>query len=176
MRVTLVAALAVAAAVSSLSPASVRSANAQGGRQRSGDGRSGAPRVLSEEDKERTRIRLGITKEQQAKIEALHADMSEKRRDIGSKMRDLYRKLSDLYDSYDYDRDEARKTRREIGVTQLRMLALQGENEDSLRRILNREQFQRLRDMIKEQFEKMRSSMRQRPGADGGPSTRPAAP
>ena len=130
----------------------------------------GGQRPGTEEEKEKARVRIGMTKEQQAQIEALYAGTDQQMRDIGGRMRDLYRQLRTLYDSYDFDRRQAGDIRKEIADLHRKILHLHYDNEEKLRRILNREQFQRLRELMKEEWRNHRRDFdrgRGRPGAPG---------
>jgi len=117
----------------------------------------------SEEDKEKVRLRIGMTKEQQSQIEALYAQSDQQRREIGLKMRDLFRQLEeDCYEHYDFDRSKATAIRKEIVGLHKRILLLRADNEEKLRRILNRDQFRRLRELMREQREQFRKQWERR--------------
>src|SRR5579884_3987130 len=74
--------------------------------------------------------RIGITSQQQKQLEALFAESKRQRQAIRS-------------------RQQARAIREEIVAQHRRLLDLYAENETKLRRILNREQFERLRAQLK---------------------------
>ncbi|HZO91171.1 MAG TPA: periplasmic heavy metal sensor [Chthonomonadaceae bacterium] len=93
--------------------------------------------------------RIGITSQQQKQLEALFAESKRQRQAIRSRQHALYRELRSLYDSYDFDPQRARAIREEIVAQHRRLLDLYAENETKLRRILNREQFERLRAQLK---------------------------
>src|SRR5437870_4512448 len=95
----------------------------------------------SPEEKERARLRIGITPQQQAEIENLFKQTGQERRAINARMHDLYHQLHLLYDAYDLDRRKARAVRDEIMTLNRRILTLHADTEEKLRRILNREQF-----------------------------------
>jgi Spy/CpxP family protein refolding chaperone len=119
--------------------------------------RGGGQRGPSEEERERIRLRIGITKEQQAQIEQLYTETDQKRREVGIRMRELYHQLFTLYDNYDFDRNLARAIRRELTELHRRTLWIHAENEEKLRKILTKEQFDKLRTLMKEKLEEWRS-------------------
>lgn len=120
-----------------------------------------------------TVARLGLTKEQQTQIEAFYTESDRQQRELMTKMRDLYHQLYTVYDNYDYDKNQASSIRREIGMLYKKRLTLTGENEDKLRRILNREQFDKLRALMKEQKEQRDHRMNDR--RQPRPSQKPEA-
>lgn len=123
---------------------------------RSSVGPPGFQRGPSEEEKERIRLRIGITKEQQQQIEALYMETERQKGEVFAKMRELYAQLESLYDAYDFDRNQARTLRREITRQHVQIMMIHLDNEEKLRRILTREQFEKLRAMMREAREKMR--------------------
>lgn len=125
-------------------------------------------RLPTEEEKERMRQRIGITKEQQNQIEALFMQTEQQKREIGMRMRELFRQQYALYENYDFDREQATAIRKEIMSLHRRTLLLHAENEEKLRRILNRDQFTRLRAMLKEQREQWRRDWERRRGPGPG--------
>jgi len=92
---------------------------------------------------------IGITAEQQKKLEAFFAASGQQRRAVGSHLHSLYHELETLYDSYEFDAQRALDLRKQIVEQQGRLLALHGDNEIKLRQILNAEQFARLRAQMK---------------------------
>jgi len=121
-----------------------------------------ANRGPSDEEKETIRLKIGITKDQEAKIEALHTETDQKLNDVMAKTRDLYKQLTALYDSYDFDRNQARNLRQQLTALHRRMLDIHADNEEKLRRILSRDQFEKLRQLLKEYWEKTRQERAQR--------------
>lgn len=147
---TLICLLALTCAV-------VLPAAGQGGRDdQRGPGRSAQGRGRpTEEERERSRVKLGITRDQQNQIEALYDDYNRQMRDIMGKLREAYKALHTLYEAYDYDKEQARRLRREIVVQRRRTVELHATTEDKLRTILNKEQFERMRRMMREERERM---------------------
>ena len=115
-----------------------------------------AQREPSEDEKERTRIRIGITREQQKELEAALADARRQETEIHTKTRELYGQLFAQYDIYDFSRDDAKKIRREIGKLHHRRMLIHAETQEKLRRILTREQFDRMTQLTREKYEKWR--------------------
>lgn len=114
-------------------------------------------RPIPDDDKEKTRLRIGITKEQQDQIEAIYAETDRNRREIGKKLRDSFHQLmTSCYDNYDYDRNQAMALRKEIMRAHRRLLDIHADNEEKLRHILNKEQFDKLRALMKERWERQR--------------------
>jgi Spy/CpxP family protein refolding chaperone len=132
---------------------------------------SGPPRPFfdSPEEKERVRLRIGITKEQQAQIEAAHQELDQKRRELGARLWEQYRKLGAVYTAYDFDRQQAKAIRREIFSLHRQILDLHAENEERLRKILSKEQFERFQAVMKETFERLRNDRASRRGGPSGP-------
>ncbi|HXG24294.1 MAG TPA: Spy/CpxP family protein refolding chaperone [Chthonomonadales bacterium] len=118
--------------------------------------RGGGQRGPTEEEREKIRLRIGITKEQQTQIEQLYVETDQQRREIGRRMHMLYRQLFTLYDNYDFDRNQARAIRRELTDLHRRTLWLHAENEEKLRKILTKEQFDKLRALMREKRDEWR--------------------
>lgn len=123
----------------------------------------------SPEEKEKVRLRIGITKEQQAQIEAAHQELDQKRKELGSKLWEEYRRLGALYSAYDFDRAQAKLIRHEIFSLHRQILDLHAQNEERLRKILTKEQFERFQAVMKETFDRMRSERNSRRGGSGFP-------
>ena len=102
------------------------------------------------EEREAARQRMGITVQQQSQIDDIYKDAETKRRAAGATLHDLYDQRRALYDSYSIDQAKERDLRRQIVKQQDLMLKIQNETEIRLRGILNKEQFDRLRQMMKE--------------------------
>lgn len=120
-------------------------------------------RPQTDEEKERARVRIGITLEQQEKIEALYAETSALRKDAFGKLRETFKQLYTLQDTYEFDRMQSKVLSREIMGIHRKLLGIQLDNEEKLRKILNKEQFEKLRAMMKEEREKRERERRPRP-------------
>jgi Spy/CpxP family protein refolding chaperone len=115
-----------------------------------------AQREPSEDEKEKARIRIGITREQQQQIEAIFADARRQEGEVHQKTRELYRQLFELYDSYEFDRQAAKKVRWEIGAQNRKRMLIHAESQERLRRVLSKDQFERMIQHGKEMREKWR--------------------
>lgn len=128
-----------------------------------------AQRPPSEDEKEKMRVRMQITKEQQAQIEAVFTDEQKQERDIRTRERELWHQLYILYGQFDFDRNQALAIRKELGSLFRKRIMLHAETQEKLRKILTREQFDRMMAAMKEQREKWMKE-HPRPGPGGGPS------
>jgi hypothetical protein len=123
----------------------------------------------SEEEKERNRIRIGISKDQQAEIDRVFRDSDQLMQEIRKKFGDLSKQLYALYDNYDFDRAQAQAIRRDLLRLHKRMADIHAENEEKLRHIMNREQFERMRAIVRESMESHRKEWEER-RKRGGPT------
>ena len=112
-----------------------------------------AQRPQSEEEKEKVRLRIGMTREQQAQIEALWAETDRQAKELGEKQSEYRKQLDSLYDQFDYDRTAASGLRREITILYRKRLLLFADNQERLRKILSKDQFERLCTMVREKRE-----------------------
>lgn len=133
-------------------------------------GPQGPPKPSQEEEKERRRLRIGITKEQEAQLDALWNEHGPKRKEVIEKMRDALKKLGEVYDNYEFDREQARALRREIVGLHARTMLLHLEAEEKIRKILTKEQFDKMRALMKEEWRQRMPSRPHGPrGGSGGP-------
>jgi len=129
----------------------------------------------TEEEKEKARVRIGLTKEQQADIDKVFRDSDVLMREIRTRFGELSKQLYGLYDSYDFDRAQAQSIRKELLKLHRRMGDIHADNEEKLRRIMTREQFDRMRKLMNEARDQMRKAweeQRKRRG-EGAPAGRP---
>jgi Spy/CpxP family protein refolding chaperone len=125
-----------------------------------------------DDEKEKIRVRIGITPQQQQQIDDLYnetrARMDEVRKSMGEKQKALW----DVYGNYDIDETAARSLRIEILKLHRKFGEIQADNERKLRTILSREQFEKLRQVMKEQWEAKRKQFEERRAnrPAGGPS------
>ncbi len=108
----------------------------------------------SDRDRERARQRIGISRDQQRQIEALYKETEGEKRKMRGWIENRYRELDRLHESYVFDRGHARNLVNIISRLQQRLLGLHLETEEKLRRILTREQFDRMRAQLREEREK----------------------
>jgi Spy/CpxP family protein refolding chaperone len=121
----------------------------------------------TEEEKERNRIRIGISREQQGEIDKVFRDSDQQMQEIRKRSGDLSRQLYGLYDAYDFDRVQAKAIRKELLMLHKRMTDIHADNEEKLRHIMNREQFERMRAIVKEDWKKRREAW-ERQRSNGG--------
>lgn len=133
---------------------------------------SGFQRPPTDEEKEAVRVRIGISKDQQAQIEAAWAENRRQSEELSKKMNDLRRQLYGLYENYDYDRAQADGLRHQTQVLYRKRLEVFGQTQEKMRKILSRDQFNRLQAIMREQREKMRRDWESRRGP-GGPGRGP---
>ena len=128
-----------------------------------------APQRPTDEEKENNRKRLGISIQQQQQIDDLYKETGARMAEVRKAMGDRQRELWDVYGNYDIDEARARSLRMEIIKLHRKMGEIHADNERRLRQILSREQFGKLRELMKEQFEKRRQDFERRRGRPGGP-------
>lgn len=100
--------------------------------------------------------RIGISASQQRAVENLFAEAGKARNAGHARLFELFGQLHTLYASYDLDMGRVTAARSEILALQQKMLAGHLDTEVRLRRILNREQFERLRAMMRAEHESHR--------------------
>jgi len=131
-----------------------------------------APRLgPSDAEKERARLRIGITKEQQQQLESILEETGKQTRAVYDQLREKHKQLQALYDEYEIDRAKERTVIREIARLRLRLLQIHSEHETKVRQVLNKEQHARLRALMKEAMESAQRRWRERfppppPGTD----------
>jgi hypothetical protein len=130
----------------------------------------------SEAERERVRVRIGLTKAQGRRIEQIHEDTERQKQVIVSRMREVYRQLRSLYDEYSYDRRKAEVLRKEILALHARRLELFGQNEEQLRRIMSRDQFAKMRAMMQEEWQKREHRSDRRPPSNRDEMPPPGRP
>jgi Spy/CpxP family protein refolding chaperone len=118
------------------------------------------------EEKEAWRVRVGISKEQQGRLDQLFIETDRKMTENRNKFRQAWSELNDIMGKYDYDKAAAKQKRRDIMKLHWEMQQIHAQNEDKLREVLTREQFDKMRAVIKEDMEKRRKDFenRRRPG------------
>lgn len=130
-----------------------------------GQGRPHGKPPMSQADKDKFRQRIGLSVQQQTQMDAVFEEMGRERRPLGEKLRELHKQRHDLLSAYTMDRSKEKSLRAEITALYGRMLQLHTESEEKMRRIMNREQFERLQQMMREK--KSEDGNRSRRGKDG---------
>jgi Spy/CpxP family protein refolding chaperone len=105
---------------------------------------------MSPEEREKIRVRLGISEKQQNQLEQSFFETMDKRGELGKRLRQLFEAREKLYETYEIDRAKERSIRNEIANIQNQFLVLHLESEEKVRRILNREQFARFQEWREE--------------------------
>lgn len=136
---------------------------------RGGGPRFGQPPTLSPEEREKFRQRLGISAQQQEQMDTLFNDSFKQRRVLGEKLGELFKQRSEISDVYDFDKKRDWALRRDIERIYSQLLRIHSDSEEKLRRILNREQFDRLRALRAEAMRTHRENRRP-PGQGKGRS------
>jgi len=120
---------------------------------------------------------IGINSQQQKQLEDVFSKAGPKRRAIQARMHELYDELHQLYDTFTLDQKKAKALREQILEQQRQMMDLFAANEMQLRLILNPDQFQRLKALLKsEREQRQRDHNRRMPdnrGFGGDHSVRP---
>lgn len=131
----------------------------------------GGPHGPSPEEKEKIRLAVGMSKDQQNQIEAIYAEGHRLEGESRKKSGELMKQLRKLTDSYSYDRKQAEAIRRELCDNYRQRLQIHADIQDKVRKVLNREQFDKLTELANARFEQMRKDWQQRrgPGGPGGP-------
>jgi Spy/CpxP family protein refolding chaperone len=96
---------------------------------------------------------IGINAHQQKQLEEVFSKAGPKRRAIQAKLHELYDELHQLYDTYTFDQQKANSLREQILEQHRQLMALFAANEVKLRGILNPDQFQRLKALLKSEWE-----------------------
>ncbi len=125
-----------------------------------------------EEEKEKNRIRVGLTKEQQARLEDMFKASKDQLDELYKKQREKREELSTVFKEYKYDRSKANSIRRDLQDIRNQISDVLDKSEDNIRRIMNKTQFDRFQQMLQEQRDLRRKSRGDRsggPGAPGGP-------
>lgn len=124
---------------------------------------SGDARHLTPQEREAARQRIGITLEQQSRIEAVYTQTDQRRRALRQQLRDLYHQLHDLYSNYHFDRNRSAALRQQIVDLHAQQLKLHEENEEKLRRILTPDQFERLHAEMNAARQRREGQRREKP-------------
>ena|SRR5579884_2903619 len=105
-------------------------------------------------DEETQPIRIGLSSQQQKELDSFFSASHRQRQQMRGHLRDLYHELHHVYDGYEFDAKRAEVLRREIAALQQQLLDVYAENEVRLRKILNRDQFDRLRAELRAERER----------------------
>jgi Spy/CpxP family protein refolding chaperone len=101
-------------------------------------------------EREKARQQIGISVQQQEQLTRLYAEADRKEKAIGKDLHDLYRQQRTLYSAYVIDHGQERELRKKIEQMHSQLLQLHADTEDGLRKLLTREQFERLNAAVKD--------------------------
>ena len=104
----------------------------------------------SEREREKARQQIGISVQQQEQLTRLYAEADKKEKAAGKELHDLYRQQRTLYSAYVIDRVQGRDLRKKIEQMHSQLLQIHADTEDGLRKLLNRDQFERLNAALQE--------------------------
>ncbi len=107
---------------------------------------------MSPEQKNALRLKIGLSVQQQAQIDAVFEEMGRQRKPISDKLRDLHKQRHELLTSYTIDRSKEKSLRAEITSLYGKLLQMHTESEEKIRRIMTREQYERLQQMMREKM------------------------
>ncbi|GBC94941.1 hypothetical protein HRbin16_00726 [bacterium HR16] len=121
-------------------------------------------------DREALFARLNLTPQQRTRLTNLMNETEEKLRQLLTKLHEQRMQLMQLYQQYQFDEREAQRLIRSINQVQADLLRVHHENQKQLRRILDKEQFERWNQWWKERmfFPPSKGDWKRR-GRDGKP-------
>lgn len=134
-------------------------------------------RFPSEEEREKIRVRVGMTKEQQAQVEAIFTEERKLETESRKKTGELYKQLQQNLDVYDNDKVAAANLRKEICRLYRERIMIHANAQEKLRKVLTKEQFDKMTEMAHEWQNKWRERRGNfgpgRPGGPPNPGTNP---
>ena len=133
--------------------------------------RFGPPPLFTAENKEKVRQQIGITLEQQARIEALYAENDCLRTALRARLSDRMRESRALYNNYAIDTTQETALRQEITKIQDNLFQSRMDTERKLRDILTREQFARLHVLLNQRRERSHHDFRSHRSHSPSPDT-----
>lgn len=103
-------------------------------------------------DREALFARLNLTAQQRTQLVNLMNETEEKMRRLLTKLHEQRMQLIQLYQQYQFDEKTAQRIIQSINQTQADLLKVHHENQKQLRRILDKEQFERWNQWWKERM------------------------
>jgi Spy/CpxP family protein refolding chaperone len=122
------------------------------------------------------RIRLGITTEQQKRLETVLSNGGTQRKAIQDRLHSLYHELHELYETYSFNKQQAQQLQDQIVIEHRKMLTLFAENESKVRDVLTPKQFDKLRAEMRAERERHRREHPPQPGWNGDHPPHPDGP
>lgn len=101
-------------------------------------------------EREKARMQIGISVQQQEQLTRLYAEADKREKAIGKELHGLYEQQRALYSVYLIDHNQERELRKKIEQMHSQLLQLHADTEDGLRKLLTREQFERLNAALKD--------------------------
>ncbi len=132
-------------------------------------GPGGPPPGPSPEEREKIRVAVGMTKDQQNQVEAIYHDGWKREEDLRKKSGELGKQLKLIYDTYNYDKSQAAGIRKEMCALYHQRMAIHAETQDKIRKVLTKEQFDKLTEQANLMFEANMKKWRERGRGFGGP-------
>lgn len=115
-------------------------------------GREGRPPVSPSFDRESLFNRLNLTPQQRTRLTALMNEMEGKMRQLLTRLHEQRMQLAQLYEHYDIDERAAQRLQSNIRQIQGEILKIHHEHQTQLRKILDRDQFERWKQWWKERM------------------------
>lgn len=115
-------------------------------------GMGGQPPTPPSFDREALFARLNLTSQQRTQLINLMNETEEKIRQLLTKLHEQRMQLMQLYQQYQFDEKAAQRIIQSINQTQAELLKVHHENQKQLRRILDKEQFERWNQWWKERM------------------------
>lgn len=103
-------------------------------------------------DREALFAKLNLTAQQRTRLINLMNETEEKIRQLLTKLHEQRVQLMQLYQQYQFDERAAQRIMQSINQTQAELLKVHHENQKQLRRILDKEQFERWNEWWKERM------------------------
>ncbi len=115
-------------------------------------GQEGQPPPPPTFDRESLFNRLNLTPQQRTRLTALMNEMEEKMRQLMTRLHEQRMRLAKLYEQYDLDERAAQRLLSGIRQVQEEILKTHHEHQKQLRRILDKEQFERWKQWWRERM------------------------
>ncbi|MEJ5250833.1 MAG: periplasmic heavy metal sensor [Chthonomonadetes bacterium] len=115
-------------------------------------GQEGKPPPPPPFDRESLFNRLNLTSQQRTRLTALMNEMEEKMRQLMTRLHEQRMQLAKLYEQYDFDERAAQRLLSGIRHVQDEILKTHHEHQKQLRRILDKEQFERWKQWWRERM------------------------
>lgn len=115
-------------------------------------GREWRPPIPPSFDRESLFNRLNLTSQQRTRLTALMNKIEEKMRQLLTRLHEQRTQLAQIYEQYDIDERAAQRLQSNIHQIQGEILKIHHEHQKQLRKILDRDQFERWKGWWKERM------------------------